>query len=393
MKPVRIGIVGLGNMGLSHARDCMESETTELVAVCDVDKQRVDELTESGNAGGPTIAGYTEPDKLMAESGAEAILIATPHYFHTPVAIAAFGRGLHVLTEKPVGVHVNDVQIMLDAYKAARQDNPDLIFAAMFQQRTLGHWQTIKQLLEDGALGKLVRSSWIITTWFRTQRYYNLSDWRATWKGEGGGVLLNQCPHNLDLYQWFFGMPKSVHGIAAIAKYHDIEVEDEVTAVFEHENGMTGHFITSTAESPGTNRLEIVGEMGKLVYEDDTLRIDRNEESMLTFANTSDEVFTTVPHAAEEIAVKTGGGMHRTVTERFARAVRGEGEVVAQGAEGMGSVMLANAVLMSHFAGKKIDLPLDGDAYQGLLEDLISKSTFVKPQAGGETKIDMNKSY
>jgi predicted dehydrogenase len=395
MRPVRIGIIGLGTMGLGHVKDCIQSQTTELVAVCDVDHRRVAKVTESGaeERDRSAITGYTDPDKMMAEAGIEAVLIATPHYFHTPAAIAAFERGLHVLCEKPVGVHVNDIQIMLDAYETARQDHPDLVFAAMFQQRTLGHWQKIKQLLEDKTLGRLVRTSWIITTWFRTQRYYDMSEWRATWKGEGGGVLLNQCPHNLDLYQWFFGMPKSVHGIAAIGKYHNIEVEDEVTAVFEHENGMIGHFITSTAESPGTNRLEIVGEMGKLVYENDTLRIDRNEESMLAFANTSDEAFTTVPHEAQEIAMGTGGGNHRTITERFAKAVRGEGEVVANGAEGLGSVMLANAVLMSHFAGRKVALPLDGDAYRRLLDDLISRSTFVKPKAAGEAKIDLDKSF
>jgi len=181
--------------------------------------------------------------------------------------------------------------------------------------------------------------------------------------------------------------------VASIAKYHNIEVEDEVTAIFEHENGMVGHFITSTAESPGTDRLEIVGELGKIVYENDTLFLDRNEESMLAVSDTTDQVFMTVPHASETVAVEADGGMHRTVIEQFAQAVRGEGELIAEGAEGMGSVMLANAVLMSHFAGRAIDLPLDGDAYVSLLDDLVANSTFVKPEVVGDTKIDMSKSF
>ena len=254
MEPVRMGVIGLGTMGLGHMKDCAASPLIELTAVCDVDPRRVADVTsefaESGEPGVTRgrIEGYTEPVRLLEESGVESVLIATPHYLHTPIAIAAFERGLHVLCEKPVGVHVNDVQIMIDAHEAARQKNPGLIFAAMFQRRALAHWQKVKQLLSGGALGRLVRASWIITTWFRTQSYYDLSDWRATWHGEGGGVLLNQCPHNLDIYQWFFGMPKRVRGFACIGKYHAIEVEDEVTAVFEHEDGMVGHFITSTVD-------------------------------------------------------------------------------------------------------------------------------------------------
>ena len=170
-----------------------------------------------------------------------------------------------MLVEKPIAVHALDARRMIGAYQAAQTKYPDLVFSAMFMQRTYGHYRKIKDLIDSGELGRLVRTTWIITDWFRTQIYYDSGDWRATWAGEGGGVLLNQCPHNLDLYQWFVGLPARVTGFAHIGKYHDIEVEDEVTAYFEHENGMIGHFVTSTAESPGSNRLEIVGELGKLV--------------------------------------------------------------------------------------------------------------------------------
>jgi predicted dehydrogenase len=339
----------------------------ELVAVSDVNSQRVAEVSTKER-----IQGYDDPVRLMEDSGAESILITTPHYFHTPLAIAAFERGLHVLCEKPVGVHVNDVQMMIDAHEAALQDYPGLIFAAMFQRRVLGHWRKIKHLITEGSLGRLVRASWIITTWFRTQSYYNQSDWRATWRGEGGGILLNQCPHNLDIYQWFFGMPERVRGFASMGKYHNIEVEDEVTAIFEHSDGMVGHFITSTIESPGTNRFEIVGELGRVVFEDEKLIIDYNEKSMLTVSETSDEPFIIVPYSSETTAAPVTNSQHLEVIERFAQAVCGDGEPIAYGAEGMGSVMLANAVLASHFAGTPVDLPLDGDAYASLLEDLIA---------------------
>lgn len=358
----------------------MECRSTELVAVCDTDPDRVAAVqadlkpADSGQAGG-AVAGYTDPIALMEDSGAEAIIIATPHYSHTPIAIAAFEHGLHVLCEKPVAVHVNDVLLMLGAHQAACRTNPGLVFASMFQVRTFAHWRHIRKVVGDGSLGKLVRASWIITTWFRTQRYYDLSGWRATWRGEGGGVLLNQCPHNLDLYQWLFGMPKRVHGFLSIGKYHAIEVEDEATAVFEHENGMVGHFIASTAESPGTNRLEIVGDLGRVIYEDQTVRIDRNERSMLAVSRTASQPFESVPYASESLPGGPDEGGHLDVIERFARAIRGEAELVATGEDGLGSVMIANAVTLSHFNGAPVDLPLDGDVYRELLDRLVAGST------------------
>lgn len=376
-------------MGSSHARDCAESELLELAALCDKDEQQLS--TVAANYEAPR---YTDALTMMAEADLEAVIIATPHYDHTPLSIAAFEHGLHVLCEKPVGVHVKDVQRMIDAYEKARATKPELRFAAMFQQRTYRSWQKIKEMIDSGELGKLVRATWIITTWFRSQRYYDTGSWRATWGGEGGGVLLNQCPHNLDLYQWFFGMPTRVLGVAALGKYHTIEVEDEVTAVFTHENGMVGHFITTTAESPGTNRLEIVGEHGRLVFDGGTLTFDRNEQSMLEFSRTTDQGFGKVPHETEVIEVpEDPAAPHYLVTERFVHAIRGDEQLVAQASEGLGSVALANGVLMSHFTGAAVDLPLDGDAYESLLNDLIAKSTFTKPDVVKEGPADLSDSF
>lgn len=389
MKPVRFGIIGLGNMGSAHARDCAESDTLELAALCDIDEAKLDEIGSNYDA-----PRFTDAEKMMDEADLDAVLVATPHYDHTPLSIAALGRGIHVLCEKPVGVHVKDVQKMIDAYEEARKTHPGLKFGAMFQMRTQNVWQKIKQLIDDGTLGRLVRATWIITSWFRTQYYYDTGSWRATWSGEGGGVLLNQCPHNLDLYQWFFGLPSRIQGMAAIGKYHHIEVEDEVTAVFQHENGMTGHFITTTAESPGTNRLEIVGENGRLVYSDGTLAFDRNEQSMLEFLNTATEGFAKVKNTPETIDVPADEGRpHIKVTEAFARAVREDTPLVAEAPEGLGSVTLANGILMSHFAGANVELPLDGDAYEKLLQDLIANSTFTKNETVTPGNVDMKKSF
>jgi predicted dehydrogenase len=376
-------------MGSSHVKDCMASDLLELAAICDIDQARLDQ-TETG----PQTKRFTDAVELMDAGDVEAVLIATPHYDHTPIAIAAFERNIHVLCEKPVGVHAKDVEKMISAHDVAVQKNPDLKFAAMFQQRTHNSWRKIKELIDSGELGTLVRASWIITTWFRTQYYYDSGGWRATWKGEGGGVLLNQCPHNLDLYQWFFGMPTRIHGVAAIGKYHRIEVEDEVSATFEHGDGMIGHFITSTAEAPGTNRLEIVGENGRLVFDNGNVTLDRNEQSMIEFSNTAQSGFARPKSAPENVDLpKDEPGAHRMVTEAFARSIREGTPLVAQAREGLNSVTLANGILMSHFTGKPTDVPIDGDAYEKLLRGLIKNSNFEKDKSSGSGPANLNDSF
>jgi predicted dehydrogenase len=264
---------------------------------------------------------------------------------------------------------------MIAAYEAAKTTKPDLVLAAMFMQRTYGHWKKIKEMIDNGDLGRLVRATWVITSWFRPQIYYNNGGWRATWHGEGGGVLLNQCPHNLDLYQWFVGMPKRVAGFISIGKYHQIEVEDEVTAYFEYDNGMVGHFITTTAESPGTNRLEIVGEHGKLVFEHNQLTFYKTDMSMLEKIETATGMFEGVEHDVIEVPYEHHGqGGHKFITENFANAILHGEPLITPAQEGLNSVMLANAIILSSFEKKTLELPVDGDAYQQKLQELIAKS-------------------
>jgi len=374
-KAVKIAVVGTGLMGKAHIKDIASLENAELAAVCDVNQAIADTYATEMH-----VPAYYDFNDLLEHETLDALLVSTPHYDHTPISIAALQKGIHVLVEKPIAVHSKDARKMIAAYEDAKLTTPNLVFAAMFMQRTYGYWRKIKALIDSGELGKLVRTTWLITDWFRTQSYYNNGGWRATWKGEGGGVLLNQCPHNLDLYQWFVGMPKRVTGFASLGKYHHIEVEDEVTAYFEHENGMVGHFVTTTAESPGTNRLEIVGEQGKLVYENNTLTFYRNQRSMFEQIEQAAGGFDKVAFMQEDVPFEPQVGPgHRTVIENFADAILHGEKLIAPAAEGINSVVLANAILMSSLDGKTLDLPIDANAYEQKLLSLIGSSSIAKP--------------
>jgi predicted dehydrogenase len=339
------------------------------------------------------VPAFYDYHDLLDKTELDGVMIATPHYFHTPISIDALKRGIHVLTEKPLAVHVKDGQKMIAAYEQARQQFPELVFAIMFQNRTQGYWRKGKEMIDQGLLGRLVRATWIITDWFRSQTYYDNGGWRATWKGEGGGVLLNQCPHNLDIYQWYFGVPKRVAGYASIGKYHKIEVEDEVTGYFEHENGMVGHFITTTAESPGSNRLEIVGENGRLIFEDGRLAFARNRSSMLEYIRTSPSGFERMEYQVEDVPFQPAAEIgHAYVIEAFANAILHGGLLIARAEEGINSLALGNAIMLSQFLGKPVDLPFDADLYEAKLLELIRASQFRKETRQGQVD-DFNKSF
>ncbi|SDW34520.1 Predicted dehydrogenase [Alicyclobacillus hesperidum] len=386
---VKVGLVGLGNIGTTHMSYLSDMDHVEVVGVCDVVREHADAFARRYR----TTPYYNHLD-LFDHSGLDAVIIAVPHYAHVPVAIDAFARGIHVLCEKPLAVHVNDAKKMIDAYEDAKRRKPDLQFGIMFQERTYPFYQKLKDLIDHGDLGRLTRVTWINTTWFRTQAYYDSGSWRATWAGEGGGILTNQCPHNLDMYQWLFGLPSRISGFAHIGKYHKIEVEDEVTAYFEHENGMIGHFIVTTGESPGTNRLEIVGEHGKVVYEDAKIVFHRNRESMFKFSAESKLGFAHVENWYTEIPVDTKVPTgHHVVADRFINAILGSSEpLIAYGTEGLNGLLLANGIMLSSFTRQMIDVPFDADAYESILQELIKRSQFVKPTADGAV-LNMSDSF
>jgi len=380
-------------MGFVHLKNAKQSKVIDIAGICDLDANMITRAHETLGREVPAFADYCQ---AMDEVKPDGILIATPHYDHPPIALAAFERGIHVLVEKPLGVDAYQARQMVAGWEKAKKAHPHLVFAAMFQQRTLGHWRKIKQLITEGDLGRLVRTTWIITDWFRTQSYYNSGGWRATWSGEGGGVLLNQCPHNLDLYCWFVGLPSRVRGFVSLGKYHDIEVEDEVTGYFEHANGMVGHFITTTGEAPGTNRLEIVGENGKLVYENNQLTFFQNRKSMLTHLAESTQGFSTPENWKIEIptepVVEAG---HRQILEDFALAIRDHRDPIVPAPTGVDSVLLGNAILYSSLESSTVELPMDEAAYDTKLQELARSSRFVKkaptpPKDGGS---DFAKSF
>jgi len=367
---VRIGVIGLGRMGKAHARQLAGGLVPRacLTAVCNRSAEAMLEF--------PDVAHFTDSAALIRSGETDAVLIATPHFSHTPIAIDALGQGLHVLLEKPVGVHKNECLKLIAAHAGRRQQ----VFAAMFNQRTDPFYQEIRRLVRGGAMGEVRRVNWIITDWFRTDAYYASSAWRATWRGEGGGVLLNQCPHNLDLLQWIFGMPVAVRAFCRFGRYHDIEVEDDVTAYLEFPNGASGVFITTTGEAPGTNRLEITTEGGKLVYENDRLVRTRNEIEASRFSRNSADGFG-APGTTEEIIPISGHGtQHLGIMENFISAILDAGALLAPAGEGIHSVELANAMLHSTLTGQTVTLPLNGDAYGHQLDQLIAES-----RACGET--------
>lgn len=388
-RKVKLGLIGLGNIGSTHAGYLKNMDNVEVVGVCDIIREKADKFAADLN----TRAYYNYKD-LFAKSGLEAVIIAVPHYDHTPISVDAFNQGLNVLCEKPLAVHVNDAKKSIAAYEKAKEKNPDIVFGIMFMERTYPMYKKLKEILESGELGSLTRVTWINTAWFRSQAYYNSGGWRATWAGEGGGILTNQCPHNIDMYQWLFGVPAHISGFAHIGKYHDIEVEDEVTAYFEHDNGMIGHFIVTTAETPGTNRLEVIGENGKLILEGGKLVFYRNKMSMFKFLKETQESFGNVESVYTEVPVDGNQPQgHHVVTEKFIDTIiNGGGELIAHGTEGIRSVEMANAIMLSSFNKRMIDLPIDADEYENKLKELIKTSRYVK-KVSDAVDTDMSKSF
>ena len=381
MKNVRIGIIGMGNMGKFHADYLINKKVPrcELTAVSDAFPANLERYKQ--------FKTFESSEKLIRSGEVDAVIIATPHYLHTSIGIDALEKGLHVLVEKPISVHKADCERLIAAHKGDKQ-----VFAAMFQQRTEPKYRKLKSLIQNGELGQITRVSWIITDWFRTEAYFASGGWRATWKGEGGGVLLNQCPHNLDMMCWLVGRPARVRGFCQLGRFHNIEVEDNVTAYLEWPNGATGVFVTSTGEAPGSNRFEIVGERGKVVLENNKISFIRNEVSMLQFSKTSKAGFAKPEAWNIDVPYDSTGGQHYEITQNFIDAILDGSPLIAPAAEGTNSVELANAILYSSLEGKSIDLPLDGEAYERRLTQLIKESKFEKKvaQGGGE---DFTKSF
>ena len=371
MQTVRFGVVGLGAMGSFHVGYLDRVEGATLGAVCDMDAERVERAAakyEAAHPHLPKVGRFTTYQELLKSGTVDAVLIATPHPQHPEVGIAAFEHGLHVLCEKPVAVSVKQARALNDAH--ARR--PELTFALMYQMRTVPLYRKVRELIAEGELGEVTRVTWLITDWFRSWAYYGSGGWRATWRGEGGGVLINQCPHNLDLIQWVTGLsPSRVTAVASLGKTHPIEVEDEVSAILEYPSGAIGHFVTTTGEAPGTNRLEVCGDRGKLVAENGKLTFHRTRKSVREIRETSKEMFATVETWPIELPVPAAATEpHKLLTENFVRAIRNGEPLIAPGEEGVKGLELGNAMLLAGVTRQPVNLPLDGDVYEQFLADL-----------------------
>ena len=368
MTNVRLGLIGLGNIGQHHAAylSAGKINRAELVAVSDAVPAKLEKYKP--------LRTFNTGEELIASGLVDAVIIATPHYQHTSLGIAALQHGLHVMVEKPISAHKADAERLIAAHRA----RPELVFAGMLQLRTEPRYVRIRNLLEAGELGQLIRMSWIMTDWFRTDAYYASGGWRATWKGEGGGVLLNQCLHNLDMLQWLLGMPSRVWGSCQLGRFHDIEVEDNVTAYLEFPKGATGTFVSSTGEAPGTNRFEIAGTRGKLVLENNRLLFTRNEEDSLKFSKSAKLGFAKPEVWNVEIPFENAANGHAFLMQNFVNAILQQEPLIAPGAEGIHSVELANVILYSSLVGRLIELPLDSALYEHKLNELIANSKLEK---------------
>ena len=385
MDKVKLGIIGLGNMGTTHVKSIQAglAPDMELGAVADRLEARRKWAAEYLPSGFPV---FNEGTDLIKSGLCDAVLIAAPHYQHPPLAIEAFKAKLHVMCEKPAGVYTRQVREM---NKAAEESG--LVFALMFNQRTNSWFRRMHDLVQGGSLGAIKRVSWIITNWYRPQVYYDSGDWRATWDGEGGGVLLNQCPHNLDLLQWICGMPNEVRAFCHNGKWHNIEVEDDVTAYLEYPNGATGTFITSTGDAPGTNRFEVSLEWGKLVNEENTnltlYKLDTNERE---FCKTAKGGFDKPEVTVQKIDTDGSNEQHIGVLKAFAgRILRGT-PLVAEGYEGINGLTLSNAMHLSSWLEKTVKLPLDEDLF---LAELTKRRALSPKKQGSGAVFETSNSY
>ena len=369
---VKVGVVGYGNIGSFNASNIANKvENASLVAVCDLKEDRLQAAKESY----PGITTFTDYQDMIQSGEVDAVYIAVPHYLHPSMAMAAMECNLHVLLEKPAGVYTAKVQQMNELAKS----KPELVFSLMLNQRTNPLYERAKALIEQGELGAIKRTNWVITDWYRSQAYYDSGEWRASWKGEGGGVLINQCPHQIDLLQWLGGMPAKVHSFCKFGKNRNVEVETDVTAYLEYKDGGSGIFVASIHDAPGTNRFEISGDKGQIVIEHGKLTFKKLALSETEHNRTTTEKME--PPAFEEQVfeldfVSGNDNEHVNILNNWANTILGKEQLVAPGVEGINGLELTNAIYLSTFVGETIELPLDEQRYHRELMKRVETSSY-----------------
>ncbi|NCF74248.1 MAG: Gfo/Idh/MocA family oxidoreductase [Gammaproteobacteria bacterium] len=377
---VRLGVIGLGNIAKQHIDNVRSGQVAdcEIAALC---SRSPSELATEID-----VPHFTDYRELIASGHCDAVLVATPTFSHFDIGAAALEAGLHVMMEKPIGMSVKEGEDLL----ALQPDGQ--IFALMLNQRTDPLFVTMRDLIEQGTLGEICRTQWTMTNWFRPEIYFQVSDWRATWRGEGGGLLVNQCIHNLDIFQWLCGMPRSVRAFCRFGRYHDIEVEDEATAYFEYDNGASGVFMGSTGEAPGVNRLDIVGDKAALSFDGERLLLIENKPATRQFSRETRDMFGLPQSSVSDITPDRTCNQHAAVLENFTGAILGNETLIAPAVEGINSLALANSMLLSTWESDAIALPLDKIRYQKALERRIANSS-LRDKADIEANVDMSASY
>ncbi len=375
MSELNVGIIGIGNMGSAHSKNILAGkvEGMRLAAVCDISPAKLDWAKENL----PDVPRFSDAHEMIKSGLIDTMIVATPHYFHPPLAMAGFDAGLNVLIEKPAGVYTSAVEKMNEAAKKSGK-----VFGIMFNQRTNPQFRKIREMIRSGEIGEPKRLVWIITNWYRTQSYYDSGSWRATWAGEGGGVLLNQAPHQLDLWQWMFGMPQRVWARCRYGHWHNVEIEDDVTAYAEYDNGASATFITTTGEYPGTNRLEISGDRAKLVWEGGKLHMWKLDEPEREVCFTSKQGFATPPVTELEPECPGVETAHVGILQNFANAVLHGEELIAPGYDGINGLTLSNAMHLSDWTGKMVELPLDTELFERYLDER-RKTSRIKAEVEG----------
>lgn len=377
---IRLGVIGLGNIAKQHIANITGGAVgdCQLVAICSRSKNEfVDELG---------INHFSDYRALCDSGEVDAVLIATPTMSHFEIATYALERDIHVMLEKPMGLSA------FEGERLAKLPKQGTVFAVMLNQRTDPVFAKMKEIVESGVLGDIQRTHWTMTNWFRPEIYFQVSDWRATWKGEGGGMLVNQCIHNLDIFQWICGMPSVVNGFCEFGKYHDIEVEDEVSAQFRYANGATGVFVGSTGEAPGVNRFDIIGDLGSLHFDTGRLTHVSNQQSTAQFNRNTDNMFGMPESHAQVIEINEKVNQHAVMLNNFVEAIEQGAALIAPASEGIASLDFANAMLLSTWQGKAIDLPLDRYEYQLELDKRIAQSS-LRTKSDRKANIDMSASY
>lgn len=396
MKKVRLGIIGLGQQGgfytsLLTGKQISPSgmpqmdqtfDQLEIGAFCDIDPKKIERVKELF----PEIPVYADYKEMLDSGNVDAIVTTVPHYLHPEIGIEALNRNIHALLEKPAGVYTKQVN---DIIKVAAS-KPELTFGVFFNQRMNPLYKKLKEIIDNGEIGNIRRTNWIITTWYRPQAYYDMSAWRATWKGEGGGVLVNQAPHQIDLLQWLCGMPKKVYSNVKYGYKRNIAVEDEVTVLFDYGNGATGVFVTCTHDLIGTDRLEILGDKGKIVVESSKIakvtRLKKTEAEIDAETTTMQQVFKLMTGGAmgqdsdmmetETIEFDSGwGAQHADVLKNFAANIIDKTPLIAPGSDGINGVRIANAIHLSSWLGKEVDIDFDEDLFLEKLNEKIANES------------------